>query len=187
MKATLSPVKAKATPSPVKAKETSSSSEKAKEALVCFALFWPIGVVLAIVSMVKFHSAKGTTARTLAIVALVMNLLLPIPICGIRAAIAIPNFVKFQCRSKQSEAKGNLKVLYVAEEVSRAEVDTYSTDPKAIEFTPRGQKLRYTYTILSATKDAFSAEARGTGDMDGDLWTIDEKNALTNVSNSCER
>jgi type IV pilus assembly protein PilA len=156
-------------------------------ALVFFVVFWPIGFVLAIVSIVKFQSARGTTARTLAIVALVMNILLPIPMCGILAAIAVPNFVKFQCRSKQSEAKGNLKALYVAEESSRADVDTYSTDPRAIEFTPRGQKLRYTYTILSATKDAFSAEARGTGDMDGDLWTIDEKNALTNVSNSCER
>jgi hypothetical protein len=69
----------------------------------------------------------------------------------------------------------------------QAEADAFSTDPQVIQFTPRGQKVRYSYTILSATKDAFSAEARGTGDMDGDLWTIDEKNALTNVSNSCQR
>ena len=156
-------------------------------ALVFFVVFWPIGLVLAIVSIVKFQSAKGTTARTLAIIALVINLLLPIPMCGILAAIAVPNFVKFQCRSKQSEARGNLKALYVSEESHRAEFDTYSTDPQAVQFTPRGQKLRYTYTILSATKEAFSAEARGTGDMNGDLWTIDEKNALTNVNNSCER
>ena len=27
------------------------------------------------------------------------------------AAIAFPNFVKFQCRSKQSESKGNLKAV----------------------------------------------------------------------------
>lgn len=156
-------------------------------ALVFFLLFWPIGMVLAIVSIVKFQSARGSTARTLAIVALVMNILLPIPMCGILAAIAVPNFVKFQCRSKQSEAKGNLKALHVAEESNRAEFDTYSTDPTAIQFTPRGQKIRYTYTILSATNEAFSAEARGTGEMNGDVWTITEKNDLTNISNSCQR
>ena len=126
--------------------------------------------------------------RRLRLLGRVLKALVVLGLFGSCASIALlPGQGRFQCRSKQSEAKGNLKALYVAEESSRADVDTYSTDPRVIEFTPRGQKLRYTYTILSATKDAFSAEARGTGDMDGDLWTIDEKNALTNVSNSCER
>jgi Tfp pilus assembly protein PilE len=154
-------------------------------AIVFCVVFWPIGVVLAIASIVKFYSAKGTSARMLAIVALVISMLVPIPVCGLVALIAVPNFMKFQCRSKQSEARGNLKALYLAEEAHRAAADTFSTDTRVIEFTPRGQKLRYTYTVLSATKDAFSAEARGTGDMKGDVWTIDETNTLTSVSNSC--
>jgi type IV pilus assembly protein PilA len=154
-------------------------------ALVFFVLFWPIGVILSIVAIVKYQGAKGTTARTLAIVALVVNVLLPIPVCGVVAAIAVPNFVKFQCRSKQSEAKGNLKALYVAEESHRAEVDAYDGDVATIGFTPRGEKLRYTYTILEATKDSFRAEARGTGEMAGDVWVIDHHNQLVNVENVC--
>ncbi len=31
---------------------------------------------------------------------------------GLLASIAIPNFIKFQARSKQSEAKANLKAIY---------------------------------------------------------------------------
>jgi type IV pilus assembly protein PilA len=54
-----------------------------------------------------------------------IELMIVVAIIGILAAIAIPNFVKFQCRSKQSEAKGNMKALYVAQESYRAEFDTY--------------------------------------------------------------
>ena len=54
-----------------------------------------------------------------------IELMIVVAIIGILAAIAIPNFVKFQCRSKQSEAKGNLKAIYVAEESYRAERDHY--------------------------------------------------------------
>ena len=54
-----------------------------------------------------------------------IELMIVVAIIGILAAIAIPNFVKFQCRSKQSEAKTNLKALYVAEEAYRGEYDLY--------------------------------------------------------------
>ena len=154
-------------------------------AIVFFVLFWPIGVILSIVSIVKFGSAKGTTAKTLAIVAIVINVALAVPVCGILAAIAIPNFVKFQCRSKQSEAKGNLKALYVAQESHRAETDTYSTDLATIQFTPRGQTLRYTYSVVEASKATFRAEAVGTGDMQGDRWVITEKGAAEALEDRC--
>ncbi len=158
-------------------------------AIVFFFAFWPVGVILAIVSIATFGGDKGSTAKTLSIVALVMNLAL-VPMCGVvgvLAAIAVPNFVKFQCRSKQSEAKGNLKALYVAEESFRAENDRYDRDFAALQFTPKGQKIRYTYTVLPATNEAFAAEARGIGEMEGDVWTIDNANAITNVESRCAR
>ena len=153
-------------------------------ALVGVFVCWPIGLVLAIVSLVKYSSFNGSTAKTLAIVALALNLVL-IPMAGIMAAIAIPNFVKFQCRSKQSEAKMNLKSLYVGEEGYRAEHDTYSADQAAVSFRPAGAKLRYQYAIVDASKTAFHAEARGSDDMEGDLWVIDQTGRPQNTVSKC--
>ncbi len=44
-----------------------------------------------------------------------IELMIVVAIIGILAAIAIPNFVRFQARSKQSEAKVNLKSAFTAE------------------------------------------------------------------------
>jgi prepilin-type N-terminal cleavage/methylation domain-containing protein len=44
-----------------------------------------------------------------------IELMIVVAIIGILAAIAIPNFIKFQARSKQSEAKANLKAMFTAE------------------------------------------------------------------------
>ncbi len=157
-------------------------------ALVCVFVCWPIGLVLAIVSLVKYSDAAGSTAKTLAIIALGINLVM-LPMVGIMAAIAIPNFVKFQCKSKQSEAKGNLKALYVAEESFRAEFDTYSADLTKIGFTPRGTKIRYTYVVDAASKESFHAVAQVLpqyhAELGTDAWAIDEKNNIVNTLNGC--
>jgi len=44
-----------------------------------------------------------------------IELMIVVAIIGILAAIAIPNFMKFQARSRQSEARTNLKSLFTAE------------------------------------------------------------------------
>ena len=92
-----------------------------------------------------------------------IELMIVIAIIGILAAIAIPNFVKFQCRSKQSEARSSLKAIYTAEEAYRAEYDTYTfftggcdrgcsvqrtqTDKNPMHFNVKGNKFRYHYTV----------------------------------------
>jgi Tfp pilus assembly protein PilE len=155
-------------------------------ALLTTFLCSPIGVILSIVALVKFNKAKGTTAKTLSVIALVLNLLLILPMTlGVLAAIALPNFHMFQCRSKQAEAKGNLKALYVGEEIFRAEEDRYSGSLSDIGFQPKGAKIRYEYTILTAGERSFLAEAVGTGDMSGDRWTISSNNDLQNTDNAC--
>lgn len=63
------------------------------------------------------------------------------------AAIATPKFVGFQCRSKQSEAKGNLKALYVAEQLYFETGKTYSFDLSRIGFVARGQN-RYLFGFM---------------------------------------
>lgn len=73
-----------------------------------------------------------------------IELMIVVAIIGILAAIAIPNFIKFQARSKQSEAKTNLKALYTAERSYYQEKDTYSNFMSTVGFAPeRGNRYYY--------------------------------------------
>ena len=73
-----------------------------------------------------------------------IELMIVVAIIGILAALAIPNFMKFQARSKQSEAKSNLKSVFTAEKSYYAEHDTYSPFPADIGFAPeRGNRYAY--------------------------------------------
>ena len=147
--------------------------------------------------MIRTKLAKGFT---------LIELMIVVAIIGILAAIAVPNFIKFQCRAKQSEAKGNLKALYVSQEGFRAENDTYTaltsipadlTGTNAatrgaatnlLGWIPKGQKLRYSYVSTgAATEFAASADAaQGAIGDTADAWTINQNNVLTNIDNGCE-
>src|SRR5207245_2042822 len=60
------------------------------------------------------------------------------------ALVTIPVFIKFQSRSKQSEAKANLKALWTAEMAYRQEKDVFSTDVGKVGFEPeRGNRYQY--------------------------------------------
>lgn len=77
-----------------------------------------------------------------------IELMIVVAIIGILAAIAIPNFVRFQARSKQSEAKVNLKSSFTAEKAYFAEKDTYSNFGNLIGFAPE-QGNRYRYEMIA--------------------------------------
>lgn len=109
------------------------------------------------------------------------------------ASVFAPCFMPDRCRSQQSEAKGNLKALYVAQESYRAEFDAYNLDTGAIGFEPKGAKVRYRYVVTDIDEAAapdrqhFRAWAfRIDGERD-DLWTIDDEKNLQNVVNGCEQ
>ncbi|HEY4222526.1 MAG TPA: hypothetical protein VGO62_14320 [Myxococcota bacterium] len=159
--------------------------------MVCAVLCFPIGVILSIVAMVKYIGASGTTAKTLSIVALCVNVLVVVPGVGCLAAISIPNFIKFQCRAKQSEAKSNLKALSVDELSYKSEHETFSSDEKALGFEPLGAKVRYTYAVDRADKDHFHATAHVSpaflGELSTDAWEVDETGQPKNSTNGCER
>jgi type IV pilus assembly protein PilA len=94
-----------------------------------------------------------------------IELMIVVAIIGILAAIAIPNFIRFQARSKQSEVKANLKALFTAERSYFQEKDAYSECVKKIGFNPeRGN--RYHYSVNSgndtATEGCDSVELRDT-------------------------
>jgi type IV pilus assembly protein PilA len=113
-------------------------------------------------------------------------------VLGLLAAIVVPGFLRFPCRSKQSEAKGNLKALYVMQESYRAEFDRYTTSVPDLGFVPRGPRVRYAYFTRLETREhnqpGFLGVAVGlTDNVEGDIWTISEQNQLENPRNSCVR
>ena len=59
-----------------------------------------------------------------------------VAIIGILAAIAIPNFVQFQMRSKMSEAKVNLKSPFTTQRAFLQEKDRYESDIKIVGYAP---------------------------------------------------
>jgi type IV pilus assembly protein PilA len=78
-----------------------------------------------------------------------IELMIVVAIIGILAAIAIPNFIKFQARSKQSEAKANLKAMFTAEKAFMHEKDRYSTYVVEVGFGPE-RNNRYAYFLASS-------------------------------------
>ena len=86
----------------------------------------PFGLICGIVALVKIGNSNGQlTGKALAIIAIVMPVLM-VPIFGILAAIAIPNFIRYQLRSKTTEAKVVLGGIKTSQESFRAEYDQYA-------------------------------------------------------------
>ena len=74
-----------------------------------------------------------------------IELMIVVAIIGILAAIAIPNFLKFQAKSKQSEAKSNLGAIFTGQVSYFGENNAYSNF-SAINWSPSGTP-RYRYTL----------------------------------------
>ncbi len=108
-----------------------------------------------------------------------------VAIIGILAAIAIPNFMNYQCKAKQSEAKSSLGSIRVGQEAYFAQYDTYSTDKDAIGFATKGTG-EYSITIAPANTTGFTATATATLKGNTDTWTINSTGDLINSPNACK-
>lgn len=65
-----------------------------------------------------------------------IELMIVVAIIGILAAIAIPNFIRYQLRSKTSEARTNIGGIKTAEESFRASEDNYVVGNEPAAFGP---------------------------------------------------
>jgi type IV pilus assembly protein PilA len=98
-----------------------------------------------------------------------IELMIVVAIIGILAAIAIPNFIKFQARSKQGEAKANLKAWFTSERAYLQEKDKYSEDVQTVGFSPeRGN--RYSYFFGQSAKCIRRQASGVTQPTAGDLY-----------------
>ncbi|MFO0691418.1 MAG: prepilin-type N-terminal cleavage/methylation domain-containing protein [Myxococcota bacterium] len=117
-----------------------------------------------------------------------IELMIVVAIIGILAAIAIPNFLRFQLKSKSSEGKVNIAAIRTAEESYLAEFGNYvgvttpvpatvpGTAKKAftpagnfntLGWSPEGQVFfNYAVNYASATPSAYTITAAA--DIDGD-------------------
>jgi len=119
-----------------------------------------------------------------------IELMIVVAIIGILAAIAIPNFLRFQLRAKSTEGKTNLAAIRTAEEGYQAEFGTYvaaAALPAApgaakqvwpavaagfntIGWAPEGE-VYFQYDIIANGAPPAPATlytARATGDLDAD-------------------
>jgi len=83
-------------------------------------------------------SAKRTGGFTL------IELMIVVAIIGILAAIAIPNFLRFQLRSRSTEGRINVAAIRTAQESFRAEFNTYQPAVLAPASLPGSVKIAFT-------------------------------------------
>jgi type IV pilus assembly protein PilA len=75
-----------------------------------------------------------------------IELMIVVAIIGLLAALAIPNFIKFQARARQSEAKTNLRAIFTAEKSYYGDKQIFLDMFDAIGFAPEFNN-RYQYMI----------------------------------------
>jgi type IV pilus assembly protein PilA len=136
--------------------------------------------------MRKMMQSKGFT---------LIELMIVVAIIGVLAAIAIPNYMSYTCKAKQSEAKQALASIRTMQEAFKAENDHYSDSLNGTNSIGwagvKGKNVRYTYSTENST-GAFNATATEIAqdtfgdDTTQDVWTIDHEGDLSNPTNTCE-
>jgi type IV pilus assembly protein PilA len=124
--------------------------------------------------MRKLHTRKGGFT--------LIELMIVVAIIGILAAIAIPNFLRFQLRSRVGEGKTNIAAIRTAEESYNAEYGVYvaAVAAPATPATPTNSKRDWPATAPGFTTVGWFPEgevyynyAVQTGTVVGPVYTIE--------------
>ena len=92
-------------------------------------------------TFIKNLRAKAQEGFTL------VELMVVVAIIGLLSAVAIPNFKKYQAKSKTSEAKLQLSAIYTAEQSFFMDYDYYGTCLNQMGFDPALEFLSRYYTV----------------------------------------
>jgi type IV pilus assembly protein PilA len=73
-----------------------------------------------------------------------IELMMVVGILGLLAALAVPNFLRYQARSKQAEVKANLRAIFSGQRSNYADRNNYSSQLGNVGFAPeRGNRYSY--------------------------------------------
>ena len=112
-----------------------------------------------------------------------VELMVVVAIIGLLSAVAIPNFRKYQAKSKMSEAKLQLSSLYTAESAFFSDFNIYSTCLSYMGYNPSAERAQRYYAVgfniaASTNSSAFIAamnsglQTAGAGDICAQAETV---------------
>ena len=109
-------------------------------------------------NMVKKMGQKGFT---------LVELMIVVAIIGILSAVAVPNFKKYQAKSKSSEAKIQLAAAYTAEQSFYGDFGMYASCLNYMGYNPSGEKDARYYSIGFGDPTAIDTEMATTARRSG--------------------
>ncbi|HXW59945.1 MAG TPA: hypothetical protein VEK06_00255 [Myxococcota bacterium] len=121
----------------------------------------------------------------------VIELVIMAAIAAMLLGVVYFRYDSFACRSMQSEAKFSLQEIYAAQKLYHREHDRFASLEK-LHIEEGRVALPQKYYVLSdaeaPSKDTFKVIARGVAKtlVEGEIWTIDQKNNLLNQNKVCK-
>lgn len=110
-----------------------------------------------------------------------VELMVVVAIIGILAAVAIPNFQKYQARARQTEARMALASVYAQQKSFSAENNSYTACLKEIGIASDGGKRYYSVGFKDAAVTA-TCGPRGNASCASAGWIVSESGGISDTS-----